>query len=421
MNIQSIKQRYGIIGRSDLLDRALNTAMRVASTELTVLIRGASGVGKDVFSKIIHDISKRKHNNFIGINCGAIPEGTINSELFGHEKGAFTGASTERKGYFETVNGGTIFLDEIGEMPLDTQAFLLRILESGEFLRVGSSKVLKTDVRVIAATNVNLEEKIKKGKFREDLYYRLNTVPISIPSLQERADDIYMLFRKFSIDIAEKYNMEPIQLDENAKLVLKRYAWPGNIRELKNLAEQMSILSDNKLVTADRLLDFAPQLSKRNLPSVKNGAAGESLEEREILYKFLFEMKNDLSDLKNLVYELIRTNDLDFPKVTALAARKEALGDQPAFNANMIRENANYYSSQEEDYSKPVIIDQDQAEIYDASEIVEESLSLEEKTKELIIKALDKHKGKRKHAAEDLGISERTLYRKIKEYGIVEG
>ncbi len=412
MNIQSTKLRYGIIGRSELLDRALENAIRVAGTELSVLIRGASGVGKDVFSKIIHDQSKRKHNKLIGINCGAIPEGTINSELFGHEKGAFTGATSDRKGYFETVNGGTIFLDEIGEMPLDTQAYLLRVLESGEFIRVGSSSVQKTDVRVIAATNVNLEDKIKKGKFREDLYYRLNTVPIAIPSLMERKDDINILMRKFTMDIAEKYRMEPIQLDENAKLILKNYPWPGNIRELKNLAEQMSILSDNKLVTAERLLEFAPHLSKRNLPSVTSkGSNGETFEEREILYKFLLDMKGDLSDLKNLVYELARTNDLDFPK---LAPGQEVHADLPT----ILHEDSLH--KEQLNASRPVIISAQEVKEYEETEIIEESLSLEAKTKELIIKALDKHKGRRKDAAEDLGISERTLYRKIKEFDIIE-
>ncbi len=414
MSIQGTKLRYGIIGRSELLDRALENAMRVAGTELSVLIRGASGVGKDVFSKIIHDKSKRKHNKLIGINCGAIPEGTINSELFGHEKGAFTGATGDRKGYFETVNGGSIFLDEIGEMPLDTQAYLLRILESGEFIRVGSSAVQKTDVRVIAATNVNLEEQIKKGKFREDLYYRLNTVPINIPSLMERKDDINLLMRKFTMDIADKYKMEPIQLDENAKTILKNYPWPGNIRELKNLAEQMSILSDNKLVTAERLLEFAPHLSKRNLPSIaKNGSSSESLEEREILYKFLLDMKGDLSDLKNLVYDLARTNDLDFPKLS------------PSNKTEFSREISTILHEKGQNleqlnHTRPVIISAEEAKEYEETEIIEESLSLEAKTKELIIKALHKHKGRRKDAAEDLGISERTLYRKIKEFEISE-
>ena len=312
-NIQSVKQRFGIIGRSEGIDRALSTAVRVSSTDLTVLIRGESGVGKEVFSRVIHDLSKRKHNNFIAINCGAIPEGTINSELFGHEKGSFTGATSERKGYFETVNGGTIFLDEIGEMPLDTQSYLLRVLETGEFLRVGSSKVLTTDVRVIAATNIDLERQIKKGKFREDLYYRLNTVPIVVPSLHERRDDIYMLFRKFAVDFAEKYKTESIELDDYARSLLENYRWPGNIRELKNLVEQLSVLSENKEISLETLSVIAPQLEKRNLPASVNGKDSENFHEREILYKFLLDMKSDLNDLKGLVYNLIKSYKLSVP------------------------------------------------------------------------------------------------------------
>jgi len=417
MSIQGIKQRYGIIGNSDLLDRALDTAMRVSNTDLSVLIRGESGVGKDVFSKIIHDQSKRKHNNFISINCGAIPEGTINSELFGHEKGAFTGATSDRKGYFETVNGGTIFLDEIGEMPLDTQAYLLRILERGEYLKVGSSKVQKTDVRVIAATNVNLEEKIKKGKFREDLYYRLNTVPITIPSLQERRQDIYKLFRKFSVDIAEKYRMDPIQLEETGKRLIELYSWPGNIRELKNLVEQISILSDRKILDAEQILEFAPYLSKNNLPSIKEQSQSENFQEREILYKFLFDMKSDLNDLKSLVFELIKTNKLDFPQIPAMVKEYQK---EPFFDQAPVAAQRFYPKPSIIDTDQPVILSNEDQNKYEASEIVEESLSLDQKTKELIVKALDKHRGKRKDAAADLGISERTLYRKIKEYQISE-
>ena len=321
MNIQGVKQRFGIIGRSPLLERALNTAMRVATTDLSVLIQGESGVGKEIFSRIIHELSLRKHNNFIAINCGAIPPGTINSELFGHEKGSFTGAVTERKGYFETVNGGTIFLDEIGEMPLDTQAYLLRILESGEFLRVGSSKVLNTDVRVVAATNVNLEEKIHAGKFREDLYYRLNTVPIRVPALHERREDIYMLFRKFSGDFAEKYRSDSITLTPEAKLILENYRWPGNIRELKNMVEQLSVLVDQKEIDAETLVELAPQIKNRLLPSKGSDFAinNESgYQEREILFKFLLEMKSDLSDVKSLIFELVRANDLTLPDISAL-------------------------------------------------------------------------------------------------------
>jgi len=311
-NLQAVKRRFEIIGNAPALDNALSTAIRVANTDLTVLITGESGVGKEVFSKIIHALSPRKHSKFIAINCGAIPEGTINSELFGHEKGAFTGAAAERKGYFETVSGGTIFLDEIGEMPPDTQAFLLRVLESGEFIRVGSSVTQSTDVRVIAATNVDLLERIRKGKFREDLYYRLNTVPIHVPALKERRNDIALLFRKFTVDFAEKYRTTPIKLDERAELVFENYSWPGNIRELKNVAEQLSVLSEDKIITAETLVEKLPNLLKRNLPASLVGETEQtSFQEREILYKLLFDMKNDLNDLKSLVFELINNNDLN--------------------------------------------------------------------------------------------------------------
>ncbi|NUO03615.1 MAG: sigma-54-dependent Fis family transcriptional regulator, partial [Saprospiraceae bacterium] len=316
----SIKQRYGIVGRSEQLDRALSTALRVANTNLSVLITGESGVGKEVFSRIIHEQSARKHNKFIAINCGAIPEGTINSELFGHEKGAFTGATGERKGYFETYDGGTIFLDEIGEMPLDTQAYLLRVLETGEFIRVGSSQTLKTDVRIIAATNVNLDDNIRKNKFREDLYFRLNTVPIRLPALRERQEDIYLLFRKFASDFAEKYRTPPVQLDDRAQVLIENYTWPGNIRELKNVAEQLSVLAERRNVTAEDLLMLIPTIAQRNLPAIRdrNGQEGGSFQEREILYKLLFDMKRDLNDLKSLVFELIRSNDLNMPDNAAL-------------------------------------------------------------------------------------------------------
>ena len=304
--LQAIKQRFGIIGTSSLLDHALNTAVRVAPTDLSVLVVGESGVGKEVFSKVIHFLSPRKHSQFIAINCGALPSGTINSELFGHEKGAFTGASSDRKGYFETVNGGTIFLDEIAEMPLDTQVFLLRILESGEFMKVGSNKVLKSDIRVLAATNVDLEDRVAKGKFREDLFYRLNTVMIKVPALRERTDDIPILFRKFASDFADKYRTTSVRLDEKAQLVLENYTWKGNIRELKNVAERVSLMSEEKIITAEQLIDSNPHLLQRNLPAKTNpGNNGNSnFEEREILYKLLFEMKADLNDLKSLVFEM---------------------------------------------------------------------------------------------------------------------
>ena len=429
-NLQSIKLRYGIIGRSELLDRALDTAVRVASTDLTVLITGESGVGKEVFSKIIHSLSARKHNNFIPINCGAIPQGTINSELFGHEKGAFTGATSERKGYFETVNGGTIFLDEIGEMPVDTQASLLRILESGEFIRVGASKAQKTDVRVIAATNVNLEEQVKKGKFREDLYYRLNTVPIKVPALRERSGDIFLLFRKFAVDFAEKYRTSPIQLEDRARLLIENYSWPGNIRELKNVAEQLSVMAEDRLISAEDLVRIIPNILNRNLPMIPNDGKSDSatLQEREILYKLLFDMKNDLNDLKSLVFELIRDNDLNVPS----GQRMPNLDTIPSFQPEIVPKSSfpqapeellsNYPTEPNEfsipDDSKPIILNDNSKQEYQNMEVVEESLSLEENEKELIRKALRKHNDRRKEAANDLGISERTLYRKIKQYGL---
>ena len=425
-NLQAIKQRFGIIGTSSNLDHALSTAIRVANTDLTVLINGESGVGKEVFSKIIHSLSSRKHNNFFPINCGAIPAGTINSELFGHDKGAFTGATTDRKGYFETVDKGTIFLDEIGEMPLDTQAFLLRVLETGEFIRVGSSKVLSTDVRVVAATNVNLLDKVRNGKFREDLYYRLNTVPIKVPSLKERPEDIPLLFRKFTIDFAEKYRTTPIRLDERGQLLIQNYSWPGNIRELKNLAEQISVLSEDRNITAEQLLDFIPNITKRNLPAIAKSEP-ESFHEREILYKLLFEMKHDLNDLKSLVFELINTNDLTVPTKqlrqlqmpsyvpsTPSPSKPKFEGSQPDY-----RPDIDQHIGDTQGVNKPIIIEHPDQQ-YGNSEIVEENLSLEEMEKEMINKALKKHKGRRKDAAEELGISERTLYRKIKSYDIQE-
>lgn len=404
--------------------------MRVSNTDLSVLIQGESGVGKEVFSKIIHELSKRKHSKFIAINCGAIPEGTINSELFGHEKGAFTGASSDREGYFETVNGGTIFLDEIGEMPLDTQAYLLRVLESGEFIKVGSSTMKKTDVRIIAATNVSLKEQIKKGKFREDLYYRLNTVPIKVPALHERREDIYMLFRKFASDFSEKYRSSTVTLDERAQLVIENYRWPGNIRELKNLVEQLSVLADKPLLDAERLLDIAPHLLERNLPamtgegSAKGGGEG-GFQEREILFKFLLEMKTDLSDLKTLVYELINTNDLRVPEMRRMSNASGNLEQyMDKHNINPFEESnkpvqygtGDYYPQGE----GPIILDRGRQEQYERSEEIEENLSLESMEKDMITKALKKYRGRRKDAAEELGISERTLYRKIKQYEIDE-
>lgn len=415
-NVQSIKQRFGIYGRSEKLNQALEVAIRVAGTELTVLITGESGSGKEVFSKVIHNLSPRKHNQFIAVNCGAIPAGTINSELFGHEKGSFTGATSDRKGYFETADGGTIFLDEIGEMPQDTQAFLLRVLESGEFIRVGSSKVLKTNVRVIAATNVNLLDRVRKGKFREDLYYRLNTVPIKIPSLKERREDILILFRKFAQDFAEKYRTSPIELDEAASAMISQYAWPGNIRELRNAVEQLSVLSDRKLITPQDLVRIIPDIHQTNLPSIggEASAEGSGFYEREILYKLLFEMKQDLNQLKNMFVQLVQTNDLTMPQILDSELELLPSNSFPTQSVSAVRPR------QTTDLSGPEqpIIYTGPKEEFDAVEVLEEHLSLHDMEKDMILKALKKFNGKRKDAAEELGISERTLYRKIKQFNI---
>ncbi len=429
MNLQSVKQRFGIIGRSAKLDQALDTAVRVSSTDLTVLITGESGVGKEVFSKVIHSLSPRKHNNFIAINTGAIPSGTINSELFGHEKGAYTDAKADRKGYFETVDGGTIFLDEIGEMPLDTQAFLLRVLESGEFIRVGSSKVIKTNVRVVAATNVNLLEKVKEGKFREDLYYRLNTVPITVPPLRERAEDIYMLFRKFVLNFSDKYHSSPIQLDDKATLILQSYTWPGNIRELKNVAEKVSVMAEGNLVDAEELLKIVPNLLDRNLPVIHSSEGrnngSDNFQEREILYKLLFEMKSDLNDLKGLIFKLVEDNDLSMPEIPSVSGLLGSPNVDYPRPKPSYREYRNPEPSFEEanDFGniQPMIIhNNDSNHAFSETEEIEEELSLVEMEKRFITKALKKYKGKRKDAAEELGISERTLYRKIKEYDLTD-
>ena len=430
MTLQGVKQRFGIVGRSEVLDRALSTAMRVANTDLTVLIRGESGVGKEVFSKIIHELSKRKHNKFIALNCGALPEGTINSELFGHEKGSFTGASADRNGYFETLDGGTIFLDEIGEMPLDTQSYLLRVLESGEFIKVGASKTLRTDVRIVAATNVDLEELIKKGKFREDLYYRLNTVPINVPALHERREDIYMLFRRFAIDFSEKYRSESVALDDRAQMVIENYRWPGNIRELKNLVEQLSVMTDKPLVDAEALLEVAPRLIKRNLPALTDqpNESTSGFQERELLFKFLLEMKTDLNDLKSLVYELINNNDLSVPDMKRLSKNTDSLDrymrTEQTASATKRPDKNQFYNDDENErediMTRPIILDHERRSEYENTEVVEENLSLESMEKDMIGKALKKHRGRRKDAAEELGISERTLYRKIKQYEIDE-
>jgi DNA-binding NtrC family response regulator len=413
--IASVKRRYGIVGRSPNLENALRTALRVAPTELSILIAGESGVGKEVFSRIIHDNSPRKHEKFIAINCGAIPEGTINSELFGHVKGAFTNASGDRKGYFETYDGGTIFLDEIGEMPLDTQTYLLRVLESGEFIRVGSSTVQRTDVRIVAATNRKLNERIAAGKFREDLYYRLATVSIELPSLRERPEDIYLLFRYFANNFAEQQGFDPIQIDDEARWLLENYQWPGNIRELKNVTEQLSILAEKRDLTAVDLLTMMPKLRERNLP-VAHKSQSEQLEEREILYKVLFDMKSDLNDLKALIFELIRNNDLRVPDMNKVHSL-QLPATYPAAAEAVDRMAGDIDSGYGEDrIDQPIIVDSSMRRAYDRSEIVEEDLSLAKAEKELIRKALKKHQGRRKDASNELGISERTLYRKIKEY-----
>jgi DNA-binding NtrC family response regulator len=409
MELQAIKNRFGIIGNTPALNYALSVAMQVANTDLTVLIMGESGVGKEVFSQIIHALSARKHNPFIAVNCGAIPEGTIDSELFGHEKGSFTGAVDSRKGYFETVNGGTIFLDEIGEMPLGTQARLLRMLETGEFIRVGSSKVQKTDVRVIAATNKDLLEFTQLGKFREDLYYRLNTVPIRVPALRERKEDIPLLFRKFCIDFADRYRANPVQLTDEAKNLLINYPWRGNVRELKNIAEQVSVLSEDKNVSAEELERFLPNGQQSNLPVLAANAGNlnsrEFASERDILYKLFFDLRKDVTELKKMFFDILQNPQSiaqhDYSPENVL----------PQFQVN---ENAHPMIT---GGSQPIVIKHNDI---DRHEEVEETLSISEKEKELIIKALKKHRGKRKDAALDLGISERTLYRKLKEYNINE-
>lgn len=410
LEIQSVKQRFGIIGNSPLLNNAVSVAIQVAPTDMSVLITGESGSGKESFSKIIHHLSSRKHGQFIAINCGSIPEGTIDSELFGHEKGSFTGAHEARKGYFEVTNGGTIFLDEIGEMPLSTQARLLRVLENGEFIKVGSSKVLKTDVRVVAATNINLMKNVEEGKFREDLYYRLSTVPIYVPPLRERGKDIELLFRKFASDFADKYKVKPIVLTEEAKEILLSYRFPGNIRQLKNLVEQISVLSsDSKEIDAEVLQRYLPK--QTTLPALyrNNLSEKDAISERDILYKVLFDMKKDFNELKKLVLETVPNQG----KVTQLVK------DHPELFEGIDTDH-NGGSSDHVVLNLPTAQTPDQHEdIHDIShETEDESLSIEKKEKELIIRALRKNNNKRKYAARDLGISERTLYRKIKQYDL---
>ena len=411
MELQAIKQRFGIIGTSPLLDRAIDIARQVAPTDLTVLISGESGVGKEVFPKIIHQLGARKHGPYIAVNCGAIPEGTIDSELFGHEKGSFTGAHEARKGYFEVANSGTIFLDEVAELPLSTQVRLLRVLETGEFFKVGSSKVIKTDVRVVAATNVEIPRAINEGKFREDLYYRLNTVPINVPSLKQRKEDIHLLFRKFTADFAEKYRMPALQLTTEAVRLLVNYRWQGNIRQLKNITEQISIIEQNRVIDETSLAKYLPDTEYRDLPVLyRNAEDRKEISERDLLYKVLFDMKKDIHELKQVIGEIMKSEGVskDIQQNNAQLIKKmykniESSGDS-------LRDLQLHHEPEE-------VLDDD--EPIQESEIVEESLSIQEKEIDLIKRALAKHNGKRKNAAKELGISERTLYRKIKEYDLI--
>lgn len=406
--IQNIKLRFGIIGNAEGLNRAIDIAMQVAPTDLSVLITGESGVGKETFPQIIHQFSRRKHGQYIAVNCGAIPEGTIDSELFGHEKGAFTGAIGDRNGYFAEANGGTIFLDEVGELPLATQARLLRVLESGEYIKVGSSKVQKTDVRIVAATNVNLAEAIADGRFREDLFYRLNTVPIKIPPLRDRGDDIALLFRKFASDFAEKYRMPAVQLTEDARTMLLAYPWPGNVRQLKNITEQISIIETHREINSNILQGYLPAQQDTHLPMLLgakgNGGRKTFESEREILYQVLFDMRRDMTELKKLVNTLMAEHGEPGYNIVHSATTSPTINISPVMHSAPVMHPA------------PVShVDDD---IQDTEEYVEETLSLDEVEKEMIRKALDRHHGRRKNAAKDLKISERTLYRKIKEYGL---
>jgi transcriptional regulator with PAS, ATPase and Fis domain len=414
MDIQQVKQRFGIIGNASLLNRAIEICVHVAPTDISVLITGESGTGKENMPQIIHNLSKRKHGPYIAVNCGAIPEGTIDSELFGHEKGAFTGAHDSRKGYFEVANGGTIFLDEVAELPLLTQVRLLRVLESGEYMRVGSSKPLKTNVRIIAATNVDMNKAIRQGRFREDLFYRLSSVPIYLPPLRERKEDITLLFRKFAVDFAEKYHMPAIRLTEDARLILENFYWPGNIRQLKNVTEQLSVIEEAREINSPILMNYLPETdNQKNLPATlgQEKAAGD-FTEREILYKLLFDMRQELNDLKALMLDVIQSS-------------QNGESYTPAGNAAVLNR---LYSQYEPVSAAKPIMPQHRSEAYDIDtgtavqidehEEVEESLSLEDTERELIQKALKKYKNRRKHAAKELGISERTLYRKIKEYNL---
>lgn len=415
MNLQQVKQRFGIIGNAPLLNRALEVAIQVAPTDISVLVTGESGTGKEIIPQVIHHLSSRKHKEYIAVNCGAIPEGTIDSELFGHEKGAFTGASGSRQGYFEVADGGTIFLDEVAELPMQTQVRLLRVLETGEFIRVGSSKVIKTNVRVVAATNENMQKAIASGKFREDLFYRLSTVPISLPPLRQRKEDIHLIFRKFANDFAEKYRMPTIRLNEDAVQLLNQYSWPGNIRQLKNMVEQLSVIETERELSAQILNNYIPAEKEQSSVIVGTENNAENFSERELMYKILFDMKKDLTDLKKLVVEMLNQGG-DFH-----------LSNDQSDMVNRFYQDVNGASplpkmipSIPAPLEEPSYSIEEEAPYYETHEEVVESLSLENQEKELIQKALEKHRGKRKYAAAELGISERTLYRKIKEYNLVE-
>jgi transcriptional regulator with PAS, ATPase and Fis domain len=414
MNIQQVKQRFGIIGNSPMLNRALEVAMQVAPTDISVLVTGESGTGKEIIPQVIHQLSSRKHGEYIAVNCGAIPEGTIDSELFGHEKGSFTGASGSRQGYFEVANGGTIFLDEVAELPMQTQVRLLRVLETGEFIRVGSSKVIKTNVRVVAATNENMQQAIHSGKFREDLFYRLSTVPIQLPALKNRQEDVHLLFRKFANDFAEKYRMPAIKLSDEAVILLQNYPWPGNIRQLKNLVEQLSVIETARDIDAIMLASYLQPITEKSSFLVKNDQTQESISERELMYKFLFDMKKDLTELKKLVLEVINNGqsvNLNQDQTALVNRIYQDVYDEAPVSTRMLPPG----TANDAHVAYPA-----SPETFEVHEEIEESLSLEDREKELIQKALEKHRGKRKYAALELGISERTLYRKIKEYQLGE-
>ena len=412
MNLQQVKQRFGIIGNAPLLNRALEVAIQVAPTDISILVNGESGTGKEMIPQIIHQLSSRKHGEYIAVNCGAIPEGTIDSELFGHEKGSFTGAAGSRQGYFEVANGGTIFLDEVAELPMQTQVRLLRILETGEFIRVGASKPIKTNVRVVAATNENMQRAIASGKFREDLYYRLNTIPIYLPPLRNRQEDIHLIFRKFASDFADKYKMPSIKLTADGADLLSSYSWPGNIRQLRNMVEQLSVIETSREIDAIKLAVYLPKEGETT-PLVVGGKQEESFSERELMYKFLFDMKKDLSELKKLVIEMVNQNGS-----IQLNTDQSAMVNRFYQEVNPTSTGALLLTNTPSEERTPYVAQV--TEDIDEHIEVEESLSLEDREKELIRKALEKHRGKRKYASEELGISERTLYRKIKEYNLSE-